>query len=444
MSATYDSDDHGTGIVHIGPGAFHRAHQAVYTDDELARHDGDWRIEGVALRSTGVADALNAQGGRYTLVIREAGGTVYRPVNSIARVHAAARGMGPVWHALSRPYTRIVSLTVTEKAYADRAPGGVADVLAWGLDLRRRAGGDPFTVLSCDNLPDNGAVLRAAVMRAAEGVNPALAEWIAERGRFPSTMVDRITPATGEALLAEVARETGFPDRAPVETEPFSQWVVEDDFVCGRPEWQDVGVLMVPDVAPFERMKLRMLNGAHSMLAYAGFLSGHRYVRDVMADAALSALVERHIMAAAGTLDPLAGVDFAEYGRDLLARFRNPHIAHETYQIAMDGSQKMPQRLFAPALDALDRGQDARAFAFAAAAWLRYLDGRHDDGRAYDLRDPRAEELGEAVVQGVDAVFALPGLVPPRLAAHSGYTRAVAGWLSVMREGGMSRAIAEA
>jgi len=441
----YTPEEHGTGIVHIGPGAFHRAHQAVYTDDVLALHGGDWRIEGVSLRSTAVADALNAQGGRYTLVIRGDGPPAYRPIHSIARVHAATRGMEPVMAALVRSTTRIVSLTVTEKAYADRTEGGVADILARALHARFEAGDTPFTVLSCDNLPHNGAVARNAVLQSAHRIDPALATWIDERGAFPSTMVDRITPASDANLSAEVARATGFADRAPVVTEPFSQWVVEDDFAFGRPAWQDVGVLMVSDVAPFERMKLRMLNGAHSMLAYAGFLSGHTYVRDVMASPQLARLVARHVAGAAHTLEPLEGIDFAAYAEELLGRFRNPEIAHETWQIAMDGSQKMPQRIFDPAIDALDRGQDTEPFAFATAAWLRYLGGRHDDGRPYALRDPRETEFGAladlCAQDTVDAVFALPDLVPRPLACSSDFRRAVAMDLETMRTLGMVRAI---
>jgi len=441
----YTPEEHGTGIVHIGPGAFHRAHQAVYTDDVLARHGGDWRIEGVSLRSTAVADALNAQGGRYTLVIRGDGPPVYRPVHSISRVHAATRGMEPVMAALARPATRIVSLTVTEKAYADRTEDGVADILARALHARRGAGHDPFTVLSCDNLPHNGAAARKAVLQAAHRIDAGLATWIDERGAFPSTMVDRITPAGDADLPAEVARATGFADHAPVVTEPFSQWVVEDDFACGRPAWQDAGVLMVADVVPFERMKLRMLNGAHSMLAYAGFLSGHTYVRDAMASPELARLVARHVAAAARTLGPLDGIDFAAYAEDLLRRFRNPQIAHETRQIAVDGSQKMPQRIFDPAIDALDRGHDTEPFAFATAAWLRYLGGRHDDGRPYALCDPREDDfaaLADLCAQDtVDAVFALPDLVPRPLACSSDFRRAVAIQLETMRVPGMVRAI---
>lgn len=447
----YDPSAHGVGIVHIGPGAFHRAHQAVYTDDVLAKSGGDWRILGVSLRSADLARALDAQGGIYTLVVKGEGPTGYRRIGSLKGVLAASDGMEPIHAALADPGVKIVSLTVTEKAYRLPEPGDetphAIGVIVEGLARRKAAELPPFTVLSCDNLPDNGHFTRRAVLDLATRRDPALADWIAAEGRFPSTMVDRITPRKTDALLSEVEEATGFADRVPVVTEPFLQWVIEDDFACGRPAWEEAGALLVKDVAPYEKMKLRMLNGAHSMLAYAGFLSGRTYVRDVMADADLSALVSRHIRAAAAPLDPLPGVDFETYADDLLARFRNPSIAHETRQIAMDGSQKLPQRIFSPALDAAGRGQDLAPFAFATAAWLAYTAGRKDDGSTYPLNDPREAELSAlppAPADRVAAAFALPGLVPDVLAANTAFREATAATLSTMTSGGMSAAIREA
>ncbi|MCY4333878.1 MAG: mannitol dehydrogenase family protein [Litoreibacter sp.] len=285
----FDPSKCGTGIVHIGPGAFHRAHQAVYTEDAMAQDGGDWRIIGVSPRSTSVADALEAQSGRYTLVTRGAEGTRYRVIQSIAGALALTHGVQPVFDHLIAPQTKIVSLTVTEKAYRSDAP--MIALLLDALDHRRAAGLAPFTLLSCDNLPDNGAFLRKLVLDAATIRNAALADWIEEYCRFPSTMVDRITPAATPALEAEVAEQTGWADRMPVETEDFSQWVIEDDFVDGRPAWEVAGAELVKDVRPYEKMKLRMLNGAHSMLAYAGHLADLRYVRDVMSEPVLAAIV---------------------------------------------------------------------------------------------------------------------------------------------------------
>ncbi|WP_375228985.1 mannitol dehydrogenase family protein [Roseobacter sp. S98] len=441
----YDPEAHGTGIVHIGPGAFHRAHQAIFTDDVLARHGGDWRICGVSLRSTESVDALNRQEGRYSLEIRGQNGTDRRVIGSISGALAAARGIEPVLDMLAAPSMRIVSLTVTEKAYGilrgtgtvDRnhpaisadlarpdAPEGVVGLIVAGLARRKAAGLPPYTVLCCDNLPSNGALLRAGVLDFAAACDAGLAAWIAEYGAFPSTMVDRITPAATPELLDRTESALGARDAVVVETEPFSQWVVEDAFCNGRPRWEDAGVLFVPDVAPYEKMKLRMLNGTHSLIAYAGFLCGHTYVRDVMADAALNRLATDHMRSAAGTLPHLAAVDFDDYARALQARFENPAIAHETYQIAMDGSQKMPQRIFEPAMEALGTDQDAGTFAIATAAWMRYCAGTVD-GRTYALRDPLEADIravcdhaGQSAAAVFDGIAALPSLMPQTLSGN--------------------------
>jgi fructuronate reductase len=267
---------------------------------------------------------------------------------------------------------------------------------------------------------------------------------------FPSTMVDRITPAAIQKTFADVRALTGFDDQGAVETEPFSQWIVEDDFVAGRPDWEAGGALFVADVAPYEKMKLRMLNGAHSMLAYSGFLAGHRYVRDVMGDPALAALVARHMKAAAATLDPVPGVDLGQYAADLQERFRNPAIAHETYQIAMDGTQKLPQRLLEPAIMALERGQGIDAFAFAVAAWMRYALGRKEGGESYALRDPREKEIAAMLERAgkdagamADALLALPGLFPAVLGDNRIWTDGVKRRLAFMMDKGIRAAIGE-
>ena len=290
--------------------------------------------------------------------------------------------------------------------------------------------------------------MKTGVLDFAGRVDPALRDWIEANVPFPSTMVDRITPASTQATLDDAARLTGCTDLAAVETEPFTQWVIEDRFVSGRPQWEVAGALFVPDVAPYERMKLRMLNGAHSMLAYCGFLSGCTYVRDVMATPDLAALVDRHLAAAAATLKPLGGIDFAAYARELRERFANPAIAHETYQIAMDGTEKLPQRIFQPALHALRHGQDLRPFAFATAAWMRYCLGRRDNGEAYALRDPRETQIGTALAAVNDApgiagaLFALPGFAPDELASDKDWMNTIAAILEEMMGDGMHAAVA--
>ncbi|MBX3574599.1 MAG: mannitol dehydrogenase family protein [Mesorhizobium sp.] len=464
----YDRVSRASGIVHLGTGAFHKAHQAVYTDDALAE-GGDWMITGVSLRSGDVADQLNPQDGLYTLVVRGQEGTSARVIGSIGRVLVAPREPEAVLAALTAPQTKVVSLTITEKGYGvdpktgglDRAhpsiapdlanprePTGAVGFLVEALRLRRERGTDPFTALCCDNLPHNGKVLRRLVSEYAAIVDPDLGSWILANVTFPSTMVDRITPASTETTFADALRLTGFDDCAAVETEPFTQWVIEDDFVAGRPHWEAGGAIFATDVAPYEKMKLRMLNGAHSMLAYSGYIAGHAYVRDVMKDEALARLVARQMDAASRTLDPVPGVDLAVYKADLLARFANPAIAHQTYQIAMDGTQKLPQRLIEPAMATLRAGGSMDAYAFAVAAWMRYCLGMDEQGRTYALRDPREAEiatlLGEAGNDSasiVDRLLGLPGLFPDDLATAPEWRRAVQSRLETMLAEGMRKAI---
>ncbi len=328
---------------------------------------------------------------------------------------------------------------------APENPQGLAGLLVWALGQRRAAGVPPFTVLSCDNLPENGPLLRGLLVDFARHAAPDLVDHIAQDAAFPATMVDRITPARSDATLQLARDMIGREDAAAIETEAFCQWVIEDRFPTGRPDWEAGGAIFVPDVRPYENMKLRMLNGSHSMLAYAGFLAGHRHVRDVMADPDLAVLVRRHLSAAAATLDPLPGVDFGDYARDLEDRFRNPHLAHETYQIAMDGSEKMPQRILAPAADALHRGQPFQPFAFATAIWIRYTMGRTDKGETYALRDPRDAELLAASGSGeardvVRAVLELPGLCPSELRDNPDWQEAVESELESIMQNGVENA----
>ncbi|KEP68946.1 D-mannonate oxidoreductase [Thioclava dalianensis] len=464
----YDPSAHGTGIVHLGLGAFHRAHQAVYTDAALAAEGGDWRIIGVSLRSVEIVEALSAQNGLYTVIERDDAASTGRVIGAISKALSGAGGGAEILRALSDPSTRIVSLSVTEKAYgisrdayqadpshpavaADLAhpetPSGVLGLLSAALRARRAAGHDPFTVLCCDNLPDNGAMLRGGVISFTEHHDPELAQWIADTVAFPSTMVDRITPAATDETLADALALTGCEDHAAIETEPFSQWVIEDHFPTGRPAWEAGGALFVEDVRPYELMKLRLLNGAHSMLAYAGFLAGCDYVRDVMARPDLARLIARQMDAAAATLPPLDAIDLQAYRDQLLARFANRAIAHRTAQIAMDGTQKLPQRIFAPAVDTLRAGGDLSAFAFATAVWMRYALGRHEDGTSYTLNDPRGEEITAALKDKTEAaaisraLHALPGLVPNSLSDSPKWRGAVEQKLTTLLQDGVEAAI---
>lgn len=466
---SYDRGALKSGIVHLGTGAFHKAHQAAATDDALAASGGDWMITGVSLRSGDVADQLNPQDGLYTLMVRGPDGVAPRVIGSIRKVLVAPREPDAVMAALSAPETKIVSLTITEKGYGvdpktggldaahpsiapdlanPRKPVGAVGYIVEALRLRRERGLAPFTVLTCDNLPHNGKVLQRLVSEFADRVDADLAAFIRANVAFPSTMVDRITPASTVETFAEAARLTGYEDQAAVETEPFTQWVVEDRFTSGRPDWEAGGVIFAENVAPYEKMKLRMLNGAHSMLAYSGFIAGHKYVRDVMGDAALATLIARQMQSAAATLDPVPGVDLGQYAADLLVRFANPAIAHQTYQIAMDGTQKLPQRLIEPAIATLRAGGSLDAYAFAVAAWMRYCLGMDETGQAYALRDPRDAEIA-ALLNGAgrdagsiaDRLLALPGLFPGELADEPEWRAAVTSKLETMLADGMRAAI---
>ncbi|MGO7336793.1 mannitol dehydrogenase family protein [Rhizobium leguminosarum] len=456
----YDRDQLKSGILHLGPGAFFRAHFAPFTDAALAAEGGDWGIEVASLRTADVADHLNEQNGLYTMLIRDTAGTVAQVIGPILRAHVATRDPSGLLDRLEDPTIRIVSLTVTEKAYgmdtatggldlnhadvaadlANRhAPRGVIGYLVEGLSRRRAKGIAPFTPLSCDNLPSNGAVLKRLVLDFAERVDPSLRQWIEANVPFPSTMVDRITPASTEATYQDAERLTGRQDLAAIETEPFTQWVIEDDFANGRPAWDKAGALMVTDVSAYEKMKLRMLNGAHSLLAYLGYIGGYEFIRDVMDDAGLAALAYRHMHAAARTLDAVPGIDLDDYASELIARFANKAIAHRTYQIAMDGTQKLPQRLLEPASEALAHGDKAETYAIAVAAWMRYAIGEHGNGERYELRDPRAAEIA-ALIADVPrtglaisaALFTLPGLFPAALTGNRAWTQDVSDKLEIL------------
>jgi fructuronate reductase len=463
----YRPEDHAPGIVHLGLGNFARAHLLAYTDHALALHGGDWRVTGASLRGTTVAESLMPQDGRYTLITRGAEVSA-RVIGALAGVFAGPDVIRQTLAAMIAPACRIVSLTVTEKGYgitsageldrshpavradlvAPAAPVGVIGLIVAALSMRRDAGLGAFSVLSCDNLSHNGQKLRAAVLEfAAETHGADLANWIETEVRFPSTMVDRITPASTPATTETARQLTGYQDLAAVETEPFSQWVIEDDFCAGRPAWEQTGALFVRDVAPYEQMKLRMLNGAHSMLAYSGQLAGRAYVRDVMADPAHAMLVRAHLAAAAATVRGLS-LDLDAYASELTDRFANPAIAHATAQIAMDGTQKLPQRITAPALEALAAGTPVRPFAFALAAWLAWLARRDTEGRLCPLDDPKAAALTAAIEHQptasglVSAITRVcPDILPPNLSGGA-FGAALRELLTMMLAEGMPAAIA--
>lgn len=399
-------------MVHLGVGAFHRAHQAVYTDDALEAEGGDWGVIGVSLRSPTAATQLNPQDGLYTVGSRDGATEDRRLIGNLKRVITATDDPAAARAALADPAVRVVTMTITEKGYAlDPATGDlladspdiVADLanpgrprsavgyLVDAIATRRAAGAPAFTPLSCDNLPSNGARLKAALVQYAERLDPALSRFIEAEIACPETMVDRIAPATSEADLDAATAALGVRDDGYVKTEPFKQWVVEDAFSGPRPAWERGGVRFVDDVAAYETAKLRLLNGPHSAIAYLGYLSGHEYVHEVMAEAVLSdyvtGLMELEI---APTVAEPAGMPLKRYAEDLRSRFRNSALQHRTWQIAMDGSQKLPQRLLNTIRERIAQGAPYARLALGVAGWIVYTRGADLAGAAIDVRDPLA------------------------------------------------------
>ncbi|MCY1666914.1 mannitol dehydrogenase family protein [Rhizobium sp. SL86] len=423
------------GILHFGLGAFHRAHQAVYTQRALQDAFGPWGIVAVNLRSAEPVEALQNQDGLYSVTIRSHEGDQSEVIGATVDWICAASERERVLDYLARPEIRIVTMTVSEKAYGldpatggldlahpavaadlrtSDAPSGVLGLIVEGLSRRRKAGVKPFTVLCCDNLPSNGKVVRRLVLEMAERRDPGLAAWVSEHGAFPCSMVDRIVPAATDETRKRALRLLGVEDRLALDTEPFLQWVIEDDFVDGRPKWEAGGAIFADDVEPYEKMKLRLLNGTHTLLAHLGILHGLDYIRDVMAVPHLAAKARAHMEEVVATLDPVPGIDLPAYIDQLLARFANPTIAHRNIQISLDTTQKLPQRLLSPALDALSKGQDASATAYAVGVWIAAV------RRRGDCDDPRREEVLQAAAAMHDddpsaSFFAIPGLFPPRL-----------------------------
>jgi fructuronate reductase len=453
------------GIVHLGVGAFHRAHQAAYVDDCIAAGESDWGIIGASLQSASTAEALDPQDGLYTLAVRGGETETLRVIGSIGRMLVAPRDPAALLDALTDPRIRIVTLTITEKAYLRNAlgdldqthPGIVADLadpasprtahgfLVEALARRRAAGTQLFTILSCDNLPSNGATLHRLLKQFAALRDATLAAHIATVS-CPSSMIDRIVPATTDADRARISEALGVEDAWPVVTEPFSQWVVEEDFPGGRPAWEKFGVTMVRDVRPFEEMKLRLLNGAHSSIAYLGLLSGHDTVAKSFGDSAIRAFVQALWAEAAATLPTNAGLDTQHYVRELTQRFDNTALAHRTAQIANDGSQKLPQRIIGTALDRLAAGDSADRLMLAVAAWIRAAELRGTNLPANHFTDPLDSKLaglppGQPAEDTVRAVFDIAGFAggSPYRAALEAITST---HLDALRKGGVPAALA--
>ncbi|WP_207100277.1 mannitol dehydrogenase family protein [Paracoccus shandongensis] len=452
------------GIVHLGLGAFFRAHGAVYVAEA-----GGWGITGVSLQSPGTRDSLKPQGWAYTAVELGPKGEKPQVVTVLRDVLVAPEDPQAVLDVMAAPDTHIVSLTVTEKGYchepstgrlnrdhpdivhdlANPLPKSAPGFLVRALAARRAAGLPPFTVLCCDNLPENGRVVRGVAGELARLIDPALADWIEAHGAFPATMVDRIVPATTPADLDRLEAAAGYRDEAPVMHEPFRQWVIEDAFCGPRPAFEAVGVQMVADVTPYEHMKLRMLNGTHSSLAYLGYLAGHQTIADAMADPVFAGFVRSlwrdEIIPA---LTPPPGEDLAAYASALAARYANPAIRHRTWQIAMDGSQKLPQRILGTIAESRAAGRAVPGLTLAVAAWMRYVSGRDEQGQPIEVKDPLAPQLAalwrDDPAQTVAGFLHLAQVFPPALRDDAGFAADLTAALSALVRDGARACVGNA
>ena len=460
--------DPGIGIVHLGLGAFHRAHQAVYTEEAIAAAGGDWGIVAVAPRRRALVDTLAAQDHLFSVTSLEDGHGHTRVVGALAGVRHAPSDPAAVVALLADPAVRVVTLTVTEKAYrvaaetgtllvddglrrelaGEAPPASVPGLLTAGLVARARADAGPLALVSCDNLPGNGRLLRAVMAQAVALTGPdadRVAGWMEKNVAFPATMVDRIVPASTPHTVESARAALGVTDHAAVAAEPYRQWVIEDDFPGGRPDWAAAGAVLTTDAAPSERLKLRTVNGLHSALAYLGALAGCETIAEALRLPGVRAALERFISEEiAPSLVPPDGVCAVTYGHQVLDRFANAALGHRTLQVAMDGTQKLPQRILHTMADRRAAGAAPRWAALVVAAWMRFAAGTADDGRPLPLDDPLADRVRETIAEAgtapaarVDALLRLREVFPPALAADTVVRELVTGWLDALDRHGV-------
>lgn len=421
----YDRAKVSSGIVHFGLGNFHRSHQAMYLDRLLTRGEAfDWGICGVGVLAgdSRMRDVLTAQNNQYTLVERfPDGSTNARTIGSICEYLYAPDNPGAVVEKLADPAIRIVSLTITEGGYniSDATgefdlsdPGVAADLepsatpqtvfglITEGLRQRRDRGISPFTVMSCDNLEGNGEIAHRTIVAFAQAKDPELANWINEHVRFPNSMVDRITPVTTAADPAFVLAEYGVEDAWPVISEDFVQWVLEDRFPLGRPAFEHVGVQLVDDVKPYEKMKLRLLNAGHQAIAYLGYLSGYRYAHEAASDPLLTELLYLYFQEAASTLDAVPGIDLDDYQKTLVTRFANPYVRDTLDRLATDASDRIPKFVVPVIVSRLSFGMSSPIAAAIVAAWARYAEGTDDEGNTILINDRQLARVKSNVDRG--------------------------------------------
>jgi fructuronate reductase len=456
------------GIVHLGVGAFHRAHQALYTDAALAAGDLRWGIAGVSLRGTAMRDALLPQDCLYSVLERYGDAVQARVVGALQAIWHAPSALETVLNAIADPAVQVITSTVTEKGYCQHPATGALDladgdvghdlreperprtllgVLAAGI--RRRPAGAPLSVVCCDNMASNGDTVRRLLAQFVHQTDPALAPRIEADIAFPNTMVDRIVPAATAESLSWAQAQLGLRDEAAIVCEPFSQWVIEDRFAGARPEWERAGALFTSDVRPFQAMKLRLLNGSHSAIAYLGQLHGLATVADVMADPALGPFIRRLMT---GDLRSAVvaphGYDVSAYCAALLHRFENPTLRHRTEQIAMDGTQKIAVRWLPPLREALAAGRVLDHLERALAAWLHYLiEARDVNGSALVISDLGALALAARMRAAGEPLAAVQAALAHAPVFGTGswpeaFAVRLAGHLASLRRGGVAALLA--
>ncbi|MER9299360.1 mannitol dehydrogenase family protein [Mesorhizobium sp. M0621] len=455
QAPAYDRTALAPGMAHLGVGAFHRCHQAEYTDDLLSIQFDRWGVIGINIRPPSLADTLGRQSGLYTRLIRDNSHIEARVIGSIIRVVDSQASAAPALDVLSAPDIDLVTMTVTEKGYCHipssgeldldhpdivhdlanpQTPRSVPGILAKALELRRATHARPLTLLSCDNIPTNGVILANVVRTFAERRGNDIAQWIEANAAFPSAMVDRIAPAVMQDDLDSVEQRFGYRDAAVAVGEPFRQWVIEQRFAGRMPRWDLVGASFVDDVMPFEHLKMRVLNGAQTTLATLGVLAGFEHTSDAIADPLLAAFIRRMLVEETlPTLTPVPGMEPLAYVEQSLGRLRNTAIRHRNHQIATDGSQKIVQRLLNPIRDRLSQGASIDLLSVPVAGWMAYLtQASARFGKRWPVSDPYAGQVAAiADTTGDDAqalasgILAIDTIFDPSLAANETFRRAV-------------------
>lgn len=457
-------------IIHFGVGGFHRAHQAVYTDDILTSGDLSWGIRGAGITAGDLRmyEAIAPQDFLYTTVARDTQGEDIRVIGSIVDYLLGTEDPSKLIRAMADEATRIISMTITENGYCYRAEsidldfdnpnvkndvdGGPRLMTIYGclraaLAEVRKRGAQPPTILSCDNLPQNGDRLRKLFLQFLDRVDPALRGFVEANVEFPNCMVDRITPMTTDEQRAQLTDQFGIVDKWPVFCERFRQWVIEDRFPAGHPDWGLAGATFVSDVIPFERMKIRLLNGSHSALGYVSYMMGFHRVDLAMADSSVASFVRAYMDEITPTVGEVPGMNLEEYKDSLIERFANPAIADQVLRLAQDGSKKIPNMILEPIGEILEERRTCPFASFALAAWIRFLEGTDEAGKKILIDDPLGAVLHDAAIAtrsgDVSPFLAVKSVFPPEIAGHAGLKKAVADSLAIIRRRGMRAAVEE-